>query len=596
MSDITSLQAEVKRLQSELNTLDVGGEKITVSEYLLKRLEQLGVKHMFGVPGDFNLAFLDYVEDSPAINWVGNCNELNAAYAADGYARVNEHSIGVITTTFGVGELSAINGIAGAFSEMVPILHIAGVPSTDQQLHKTLLHHTLGDGRFDAYRKASDQFTIAQADITSAATAGAQIDYLLTELITHVRPVYLTLPTNMVAVKISSASLSIPLTPTVVPNDPETEKFVLEEIAKLAKVAEESDDGKDGVVILVDACAIRHGVRDEVKELAEKTGFPVYAAPMGKTAIDEDWERYGGIYLGSLTAPAIKERIENARLIISVGSLKSDFNTGNFTYRIPTRNTVELHSGHTTVQYASFPGIGMKELLPKLSEVLATHRASALKISVPHYRAVVPQDNEKSIMQDWFWPRMAQWFKPKDVIVSETGTSNFGLLDVPLPAQSIFVSQILWGSIGWATGSALGAAIAAQDRGLGRTMLFIGDGSVQLSAQEIATMVKLGLKPILFILNNEGYTIERCIHGKRRKYNDIQNWNWPELLKFFGDDAKGEKSRSYTVRTKEELEALLADATFVSADKIQLVEVIMDKYDAPRALRYVCFEYNAGLR
>lgn len=98
-------------------------------------------------------------------------------------------------------------------------------------------------------------------------------------------------------------------------------------------------------------------------------------------------------------------------------------------------------------------------------------------------------------------------------------------------------------------------------------------------------MIKLGLKPILFILNNEGYTIERCIHGKRRKYNDIQNWNWPELLKFFGDDAKGEKSRSYTVRNKEEVEALLADATFQSADKIQLVEVIMDKYDAPRPLR-----------
>ncbi|KAF7978485.1 hypothetical protein HWV62_45623 [Athelia sp. TMB] len=555
MSDVKSLEAEVKRLRSELQTLDVGGEKITISEYLLKRLEQLGVKHMFGVPGDFNLAFLDYVEDSEAISWVGNCNELNAAYAADGYARVNEKSIGVITTTFGVGELSAINGIAG-----VPI-------------------------RFDAYRKASEQFTIAQADITSPATAAAQIDRLLTELITHVRPVYLTLPTNLVHEKISSASLATPLAKIPAPNDSETEAFVLDEIAKLAQAAQEAENGKHGVVILVDACAIRHGIRDEVKEFCEKTGFPVYAAPMGKTAIDEDYARYGGIYIGSLTAPDIKDRIENARLIISIGALKSDFNTGNFTYHIHTTHSVELHSDHTKVQFASFPGIGMKDLLPKLSKVLASHNASALNVSVPPYVAHVPQDAEKSIVQDWFWPRMAQWFKPKDVIVSETGTSNFGLLDVPFPAESIFVSQILWGSIGWATGSALGAAIAAKDRGLGRTMLFIGDGSVQLSAQEIATMVKLGLKPILFILNNEGYTIERCIHGKRRKYNDIQNWNWVELLKFFGDDAKGEKSRSYTVRNKEELEKLLADTTFASADKIQLVEVIMDKYDAPRALR-----------
>jgi len=537
----------------------------------------------------------DYVEDNKTINWVGNCNELNAAYAADGYARVNEHSIGVITTTFGVGELSAINGIAGAFSEMVPVLHIAGVPSIEQQLHKTLLHHTLGDGRFDAYRKAADQFTIAQADITSPATAATQIDRLLTELITHARPVYLTLPTNLVHEKISSASLATPLTKIPAPNAADTEAFVIEEIAKLAKAAQEADSGKNGAVILIDACAIRHGVRDEVKELCEATGFPVYAAPMGKTAIDEDYARYGGIYLGSITAPAIKERIENARLIISVGSLKSDFNTGNFTYRIPTANTVELHSGHVQVQYASFPGIGMKDLLPKLSKVLATYKDAALKVEVPPYQAVVPQNADQTIAQDWFWPRVSKWFKPKDVIVSETGTSNFGLLDVPFPAESIFVSQILWGSIGWATGSALGAAIAAKDRGLGRTMLFIGDGSVQLSAQEIATMIKLELKPILFILNNEGYTIERCIHGKRRKYNDIQNWNWVEMLKFFGDDAKGEKSRSYTVRTKDELEKLLADPQFESADKIQLVEVIMDKFDAPRALRVQTGHGESGL-
>lgn len=154
----------------------------------------------------------------------------------------------------------------------------------------TIVHY-----RFDAYRKASEQFTIAQADITSPVTAAAQIDSLLVQLITHVRPVYLTLPTNMVAVKISSASLATPLKPIAAPNNTETEKFVLEEIAKLAKAAHESDDGKDGIIILVDACAIRHGVRDEVKSFVEKTGFPVYAAPMGKTAIDEDWERYGGV-------------------------------------------------------------------------------------------------------------------------------------------------------------------------------------------------------------------------------------------------------------------------------------------------------------
>ena len=165
--------------------------------------------------------------------------------------------------------------------------------------------------RFDAYRKAAEQFTIAQADITSKATAAAQIDRVLTDLITYVciscalsnprltnlpqvRPVYLTMPTNMVDQKISSAPLSTHLSRRAQSNDPSVEKFVLDEIAKLAKAAQ-SESEKDGIVILVDACAIRHHARDEVKELCEKTGFPVYAAPMGKTAVSEEYERYGGV-------------------------------------------------------------------------------------------------------------------------------------------------------------------------------------------------------------------------------------------------------------------------------------------------------------
>ncbi|KIM89288.1 hypothetical protein PILCRDRAFT_219466 [Piloderma croceum F 1598] len=591
--DVPALQAEVARLQTEIHALRDGGEEITIPNYLLTRLEQLGVKHMFGVPGDFNLRFLDYVEDFPTIEWVGNCNELNAAYAADGYARVNEHSVGVVTTTFGVGELSAINGIAGAFSEMVPVLHITGVPSTDQQAHKSLLHHTLGDGRFDAYRKAAEQFTIAQADITSKVTAAAQIDRILTDLITYVRPVYLTMPTNMVDQKISSAPLSTPLSRRAQSNDPSVEKFVLDEIAKLAKAAQ-SESEKDGIVILVDACAIRHHVRDEVKELCEKTGFPVYAAPMGKTAVSEEYERYGGIYIGSVTAPEIKEKIENAKLILSIGSLKSDFNTGNFTYSIPVNNTVELHSEYTQVQYATFPNIGMKNLLPKLSNILLSYRSLAIQVPVPPYKIAVPTESNETITHTWFWPRVGKFFKPKDIVIAETGTSSFGLLDTPLPKESVFVSQILFGSIGWATGSTLGAAIAGRDLGLGRTILFTGDGSIQLTVQEISTMMRLGLKPIIFVINNEGYTIERCIHGKNRKYNDIANWHWTSLLKFFSDDPSGKLSNSYTVTNKAELSKLLDDPAFASTEKIQLVEVMMHKFDAPRALK-VTTGFNESL-
>ncbi|KAI0051089.1 pyruvate decarboxylase [Auriscalpium vulgare] len=562
----------------------MSSETVTVGAYLLERLRQLGVKSLFGVPGDFNLGFLDLVEDHPDIDWVGNCNELNAAYAADGYARVNKKSIGAILTTFGVGELSAINGIAGSFSEMVPIVHIAGVPSVSQQKNKPMLHHTLGDGRFDAYLKASQQFTISQADIKDNITAGSEIDRVLTDCITSARPVYIMLPTDIAYAKTSSAALSTPLKPTAPEVDTAVQGFVLDEIEKLVEAA-----GSE-VIILVDACAIRHGVEEETWELIKRTGFPVYSAPMGKTAVPEGYEKYGGIYVGSLSHPEIKEKVESAKLILAVGSLKSDFNTGNFTYRIPQVSTVELHSDHTRVQYALYPNVGFKELLPKLTARLHPLESPSGAVSVPPFVANVPAPADDPLGADvisqlWFWPRLGKFFEPEDVIVTETGTSSFGALAIPLPRDSIYVSQILWGSIGYATGSMLGAALAQREIGLkGRTILFTGDGSLQLTVQELSTVMRKGLNPIIFVLNNSGYTIERHLHGRERKYNDIVNWKWTSLLDVLAPADLNPPPKSYTVHTKNELDALLKDESFAHAKGIQLVEVMMDKYDAPLAL------------
>ncbi|RPD77946.1 pyruvate decarboxylase [Lentinus tigrinus ALCF2SS1-7] len=533
---------------------------------------------MFGVPGDFNLGFLDFVEDHPKMDWVGDCNELNASYAADGYARVNEGKPGVLLTTFGVGELSAMNGIAGAFSEHVPVLHIVGVPSTSQQKAKPMLHHTLGDGRYDAYYMAAQQFTISHSSLNSIETAAAEIDRVITDCLVKARPVYLMLPTDIAYMRISATRLKTPLNIEPPANDPETEEFVLDEIVKLVEAAQ------NDVIILVDACGIRHGVKHELEALCKHTGYPVYAAPMGKSVIDESYSRYGGIYVGEISHDDIKAKVESAKLILSVGGLKSDFNTGNFTYHIPTQRTVELHSDHTLVQFAVFPGIGMKRLMPKLIARLQPYKEGAFQAEVPKFEAPVPKEDNDIISQTWLWPRVGQFFRPKDIVVAETGTSSFGVLDVPLPAGAVFVSQILWGSIGWTVGSTLGAAFAGLDRGMNRTILFVGDGSLQLTVQELSVMIHHGLKPIIFVLNNSGYTIERFLHGKTRKYNDISNWKWTKLLDTLGGE-EGKTVRSYTVRTKDELSNLLDDPKFAAAETIQLVELVMEMHDAPRALK-----------
>lgn len=190
----------------------------------------------------------------------------------------------------------------------------------------------------------------------------------------------------------------------------------------------------------------------------------------------------------------------------------------------------QLHSDHTRVQYGLYPGLGMKHLLPKLTARLHPLDSPSSITSVPAFRAILPKAGEDPLGEEiishlYFWPRIAQFIRPEDVVVTETGTSSFGALEMPLPAKTIYISQILWGSIGWATGASVGAALAARERRLkGRTLLFTGDGSLQLTVQELSTAMRHGLAPILFVLNNKGYTIERHLHGRDRRYNDIVNW------------------------------------------------------------------------
>ncbi|KAJ8296115.1 putative pyruvate decarboxylase C3G9.11c [Rhodotorula toruloides] len=605
----------------------LAGDQVYLGTYLLDRLAQLDVKCLFGVPGDFNLTFLDLVEEHPEVQWIGNCNELNAAYAADGYARVKQAQInsiregeqagskpghatthggkdktqggvrglGALLTTFGVGELSAVNGIAGAYSERVPILHIVGVPSTKLQKSKALLHHTLGNGEFTVFEQASAGITCARAFLQRAEEAAQEIDRVLLAALTTARPAYVTLPTDLVFVPVPKKRLEDPIIPmrvgfedkNVLPTGKKVEEeeknrlqFVVGEIERLWNDAKEP-------IILIDACAIRYGVGHLVRDLVHATGVKFYTTPMGRTAIDEDPSNgFGGVYVGEVTDPKVKKVVEKTDLALMVASLKSDFNTGEFSYSFPTEQTVELHSDHTLVQYAHYPSISFHQLLPALTKVLkhkpnVTHPPSdrGLQTQIPD------GDADKVVSQAAFWPMMGKFFEEGDIVVAETGTSSFGMISTPLPKGSTFVSQVLWGSIGWTGGATLGALLAAKEAPKPRrVILFIGDGSLQLTVQEVATMVRLDLKPILVVLNNDGYTIEKKIHGETAGYNDISSWNWQSMLDFFNAYDQPKPTRSWLAPTRRELERILADDEFRKADRIQVLEVKMDKLDAPVAL------------
>ncbi|ODV80488.1 pyruvate decarboxylase [Suhomyces tanzawaensis NRRL Y-17324] len=580
--------------------------EITLGKYLFERLYQLKVQTIFGLPGDFNLSLLDKIYEVEAahgkgsMRWAGNANELNASYAADGYSRVK--GLSCLVTTFGVGELSALNGIAGSYAEHVGVLHVVGVPSTSSQNKQLLLHHTLGNGDFTVYHRMSEQISETTSFIRDIAAAPAEIDRCIREAWVKQRPVYVGLPANLVDLTVPASLLDTPIDLKLPQNDTEAQEEVIDTVVSLIQKA-------SNPVILVDACASRHHCKKEVKELVEKTQFPVFTTPMGKGGIDEggvDGEllendpsliskvaaklnagsnsasRFGGVYVGTLSKPEVREAVESADLILSVGGLLSDFNTGSFSYSYKTRNIVEFHSDYTKIRQANFPGVQMKEALQGLNKVVQAAASHYKPHPVPKIKlANTPVTHETKLTQEWLWTRVSSWFREGDIIITETGTSAFGIVQSRFPNNTIGISQVLYGSIGYSVGAALGAVMAAQEVDpKKRVILFVGDGSLQLTVQEISTMIRNGTTPYIFVLNNDGYTIERLIHGENAGYNDIQPWNNLALMTAFN----AKDFDAVRVSTVGETEKLLKDPEFGKNSKIRMIEVMLPRMDAPQNL------------
>ena len=501
---------------------------------------------------------------------------LSTGYAADGYARVK--GISALVTTFGVGELSAANAIAGAYSEYVPIVHIVGYPHTASQRDKMLLHHTLGNGDFTVFSRIFREISCAVSLLQDPHEAATLIDNAIRECYIKSRPVYISLPTDMVHQKVDGNRLNTPLNLKFPPNEHEKEEYVVEVVLKYLQAAKSP-------VILVDACAIRHRALEEVNLLVQKSGIPTFVAPMGKGAINETLPNYGGVYAGSGSNAGVRECVESSDLVLSIGAVKSDFNTAGFSYHVSQLNTIDFHSYGVTVRYSEYPGVRMNGVIRKVAERMG--KLSVITGPKPSNKlsAAELESPDPTITHAWLWPKLGQWLREDDIIITETGTSNFGIWETRFPANVTAISQVLWGSIGYATGSCQGAALAAKEKNIKRTILFTGDGSFQLTAQEVSTMIRNHLNPIIFVICNKGYTIERCIHGWKAEYNDVQEWDYKALPKVFGGPA--DKIATYRIETRRELEHLFKNEEFSSGDtdKLRFVELVMPWDDAPHALR-----------
>jgi len=530
-----------------------------IGDFLLRRLQEAGIGHLFGVPGDFNLELLQQLDDAGTMKWVGTCSELNASYAADGYARLN--GLGALTVTNAVGALSAINGIAGSYAEHVPVILVAGsIPlrSIERDLG---MHHTTGDGTWNRFLGAFAQVTTAQARLTPH-NAATEIDRLILTAWREKLPVYMELPSD-----IAYLDVEVPADPLVLAepaSDPERLRSCAGAIA--GRLSEATSPA-----ILVDQDVDRYGAAAQVMELAEKMQLPVAVTGPAKAVIDETFPYYAGIYNGKASAPATREAIEGSDCLLSLGYRPIDGTSGDFTAALPA-NTIRARGHSVDIGEINYQAVTLEEVLHGVIDAAprVTNRAA------PQATAAMPApsaDGSAKLTQAAYWEALQGYLRPGDVLLTDNGTS-YAIFGFRLPPRCTVVASVIWGSIGYSVGALLGTLTAAPQR---RHLLFIGDGSFQETAQELSTMLRHDCKPVIFLINNGGYTIERGYLGKSATYNDVARWAYAELPKVFRPDTT---ARSFVVKTVADLENALSAPN----DSLVFIESVMDPHDAPAAV------------
>ncbi|WP_272687046.1 alpha-keto acid decarboxylase family protein [Providencia sp. PROV149] len=527
----------------------------TVIEYVLARLNEIGINDIFGVAGDYAFPIEDAVCESTNMRWIGNCNELNAAYAADGYARIK--GVAALSTTFGVGELSALNGIAGSYAEHLPIFHLVGMPTSGVQKKHRLVHHTLGNGDFDVFYQMSQHLSCAHAILTPENCI-AETERLIATALHERRPVYIGLPSDYAVMPVIA--------------DKNTEETIIhksnsESLSSAVTAILEKLNSSQKACIIPGILSARLGYADDVQAIIDKTGLPYATMCMDKSIVSESNPSYMGIYNGKLMNTQVGNFVESCDCVMGIGAVLTDFNSGSFTATIRPENRINILADHVKVGSAIYPQVYMHDVLAQLKQLAPALNHPGIKAQ--DLGAPIQGENGQ-ITAGYLYPRLEKMFKKDDIIIAETGTASMGLGFALLPENAQFHNQTLWGSIGWATPAAFGAAIAEPHR---RVILVTGEGSHQLTAQEVSQFARFGLKPIIFVLNNDGYLIERLLcKDPEAYYNDLPQWNYAQLPAALGcNDWYCQK-----VTTCDELDKAIQHAE--SQDSAAYIEIVMDRY------------------
>ena len=550
----------------------------SVVEYVVNRLADLGIDRVFGVPGDYAFPFNDAIEKCDRLEWIASANELNAAYAADGYARV--HGASILSTTYGVGELSALNGVMGAKSQRLPVFFIVGSPSTRIQRQGLVTHHTLGDGVFNNFQPISAAACCVSTNLTPDNVVD-EMERVIRDALYFSAPAYIIVPMDYALMPVIGSPIKGTPLATVKRAKSDPASLVAAINAVMGKV-----NAAKSIVALPSNLVASYGLNKKFIEFLDKSKISFAATPMGKGVVSESHPNYLGIYSGVTSSPVdLKAVVEGADLVFDFGGLiAEDINSGNWTNNLDPEKTIVLGDHFVKIGSTIFSGIAFEDVLVELTKCIspvASIKTTQKLAMLPMVGASGDATNSAN-----FYPRLQKMLRSGDVLVAETGTCMLYMTPMLLPEGVGFQGQALWGSIGWATPATEGICMANT---AGRTILVTGDGSHQLTANEIGTMGRYGIKPIIFVLNNALYGVEIVVSEKGWKYDDLAKWNYSQLPAAMGcNDWFCAK-----VSTVAELDSAIEKAnSFDGASYIEVIIPAAESQPVPVALQNHVYKSN----
>ena len=555
-----SARAKSKRtkLPGKSKASKKNGQPQTIGSYLIERLQDYGLKDIFGIPGDFVLQFYGMLEDSP-IRIIGTTREDSAGYAADGYARVN--GLGAVCVTYCVGGLSLCNSIAGAYAEKSPVIVISGAPGMDERLSAPLLHHRVRD--FNTQREVFEKITVATALLGDPLTAFREIDRCLEAAVRYKRPVYLELPRDCVHVEALFEHKPTLQTPQ---SDPDALRESLEEASELI-------NGCQKPMIIAGVEMHRFGLRQEVLKLAEKNQIPMCATLLGKSVVSEKHPLYLGVYEGAMGRETVRRYVEESDCVILLGTFMSDINLGIYTARLDPGKCIYATSEKLRMRHHHFHDVLLADFVKGLSKLdLHPPRRTLPKEKRPDHQELNLKPQAKVTVKRLF-AHINQVIDKDMVVVADVGDALFAASDLTIHQHTEFLSPAYYTSMGFAVPAAVGVQVANPRL---RPIVLVGDGAFQMTCLELSTAVKHGFNPIVMVLNNQGYTTERFL--QEGPFNDIPNWNYHRMPDLLGG------GWGFEVHTEGDLDKALK-AAFANQDSFSLLNIHLDPLDISPALK-----------